>query len=42
MPVLVRIGRAKYVPEYEVDAEYDAIEKDLAEQVAALTAKEAE
>lgn len=42
MPVLVRIGRAKYVPEYEVEAEYDAIEKDLAEQVAALTAKEAE
>ena len=41
MPALVRIGRAKYVPEYEVDAEYDAIEKDLTEQVAALTAKEA-
>jgi V/A-type H+-transporting ATPase subunit A len=42
MPVLVRIGRAKYIPEYGVQAEYEAIEKDLVEQVAALTAKEAE
>ncbi len=40
MPVRVRIGRAKYVPEYEVDAEFDAIERELAEQVQAMTAKE--
>lgn len=40
LPARVRIGRAKYTPESGVDAEYDMIEKDLADQVAALTAKE--
>jgi len=40
LPVRVRIGRAKYVPEYEIDAEYDAIEKELTAQILALAAKE--
>ena len=40
MPVRVRIGRAKYVPEFDADAEYDSIERELADQVAALAAKE--
>ena len=40
LPVRVRIGRAKYVPEYEVDGEYDTIERELAEQLQALAAKE--
>ncbi len=40
MPVRVRLARAKYVPEYEMDVEYDAIERELVEQIDALTAKE--
>jgi len=40
MPVRVRIARAKYIPEYQIDAEYDAIERELVDQIDALTAKE--
>jgi V/A-type H+-transporting ATPase subunit A len=40
LPVRVRIGRAKYVPEFDADAEYDAVEQELAEQIAALAVKE--
>jgi V/A-type H+-transporting ATPase subunit A len=34
-----RIGRAKYIPEDEVDAHFDEIEKILTQQIAALTEK---
>jgi V/A-type H+-transporting ATPase subunit A len=34
-----RIGRAKYIPEDEVDANFDEIESALARQIAALTEK---
>jgi V/A-type H+/Na+-transporting ATPase subunit A len=40
MPVRVRISRAKYVPEIDADAEYDAVERELADQIAALAVKE--
>ncbi len=40
LPVRVRIARAKNIPEYEMEEQYDAIEKDLAAQIDALTAKE--
>ena len=40
LPVRVRIARAKYVPEYEIDAECDGIERELAAQIQALAAKE--
>jgi V/A-type H+-transporting ATPase subunit A len=35
-----RIGRAKYIPEDEVDASFDGIEKELTRQIAALTEKQ--
>jgi V/A-type H+-transporting ATPase subunit A len=35
-----RIGRAKYIPEDEVDASFDEIEKTLTQQIAALTEKQ--
>jgi V/A-type H+-transporting ATPase subunit A len=35
-----RIGRAKYIPEDEVDAHFDEIEKILTQQIAALTEKQ--
>jgi V/A-type H+-transporting ATPase subunit A len=35
-----RIGRAKYIPEDEVDASFDEIEKVLTRQIAALTEKQ--
>ncbi len=37
MPVREKIGRLKYVPEDEVQAQYDAIMKDLNDQIRALT-----
>ena len=37
LPVRERIGRLKYVPEAEAEAEYNAIMKDMNEQIAALT-----
>lgn len=40
IPVRERIGRAKYIPEHSVDAEYDTIEAELAAQVEALAEKE--
>lgn len=40
IPVRVRIGRAKYIPEFDVDTEYDAIELELSGQIGALAAKE--
>lgn len=42
LPVREKIGRAKYVPENKVDTEFDQIEKELAEQIDALVAKEGE
>ncbi len=37
LPVRERIGRLKYVPEDEAEAEYNAIMKDMTEQITALT-----
>ncbi|MBQ5987596.1 MAG: V-type ATP synthase subunit A, partial [Clostridia bacterium] len=37
MPVLERIGRLKYVPEEQAEAEYNDILKAINEQTAALT-----
>ena len=37
LPVRERIGRLKYVPETEAEAEYNAIMKDMNEQITALT-----
>jgi len=42
LPVREKIGRAKYVPTEKVDAEFDLIEKELAEQMDALLSKEGE
>jgi V/A-type H+-transporting ATPase subunit A len=42
LPVREKIGRAKYVPQDQVDQEYNQIEKELAEQMDALVAKEGE
>jgi len=42
LPVKERIGRAKYVPEDRVDAEYASIESELTAQMDALLAKEGE
>lgn len=40
LPVRERIGRAKYVPEEQVNDVYYKIESELAEQIEALTSKE--
>ncbi len=37
LPVRERIGRLKYVPEAEAEAEYSSIMKDMTEQITALT-----
>ncbi len=37
LPVRERIGRLKYVPEAEAEDEYNAIMKDMTEQITALT-----
>jgi V/A-type H+-transporting ATPase subunit A len=37
MPVREKIGRLKYVPEEDVQAQYDAIMQDLNDQIRALT-----
>ena len=37
LPVRERIGRLKYVPEAEAEAEYNMIMKDMTEQITALT-----
>ena len=37
LPVRERIGRLKYVPEAEAENEYNAIMKDMTEQITALT-----
>ena len=37
LPVRERIGRLKYVPEADAEAEFNAIMKDMNEQIAALT-----
>ena len=42
LPVIEKIGRAKYVEEANVDAEYDAIEAAIVSEMAELVAKEAE
>lgn len=42
LPVREKIGRAKYVPQDKVDEEFNRIEKELADQMDALTAKEGE
>ena len=42
LPVLERIGRAKYIEEVNVDKEFDLIETEIAAQLAELVAKEAE
>ncbi len=42
LPVIEKIGRAKYVEEDKVDAEYDAIEEAIVSEMAELVAKEAE
>lgn len=42
LPVRERIGRAKYVPQDDVDLEFNRIEKELADQMDALVAKEGE
>jgi len=42
LPVKEKIGRAKYVPENQVDKEYASIESELTAQVDALLAKEGE
>jgi len=42
LPVREKIGRAKYVPQDSVDSEFSQIEKELADQMDALVAKEGE
>ncbi len=42
VPVREKIGRAKYVPQDRIDKEYDAIERELSEQMDALLSKEGE
>ena len=42
LPVIERIGRAKYIREDKVDEEFNKIENELAEQMGALIAKEGE
>jgi len=42
LPVIERIGRAKYTSEDKVDEEFTVIENELAEQMGALMAKEGE
>ena len=42
LPVLERIGRAKYISEDKVDEEFTKIESELTEQMDALIAKEGE
>jgi V/A-type H+-transporting ATPase subunit A len=42
LPVRERIGRAKYVPEDEVDTAFQMIEDDLRKQIDALISKEGE
>jgi V/A-type H+-transporting ATPase subunit A len=42
VPVREKIGRAKYVPQDQIDREYDIYEKELAEQMDALLSKEGE
>ncbi len=37
LPVREKIGRLKYVPEDEVQAQYDALMKDMSDQIRALT-----
>ncbi len=37
LPVRERIGRLKYIPENEAEAEFNAIMKDMTEQITALT-----
>mgnify|MGYP003277859102 FL=1 len=42
LPVLERIGRAKYIEEANVDKEFDVIESEIVSELADLIAKEAE
>ena len=42
LPVLEKIGRAKYIHEDDVDREYDLIEKEIADELSDLIKKEAE
>ena len=42
LPVLERIGRAKYIEEAKVDKEFDVIESEIVSELADLIAKEAE
>ncbi len=42
LPVVEKIGRAKYIGEDRVDEEFTRIENELAEQMSALMAKEGE
>ncbi|NLO39193.1 MAG: V-type ATP synthase subunit A [Ruminiclostridium sp.] len=42
LPVRERIGRAKLVPQDQIDVEFDRIEQELSEQMDALVAKEGE
>jgi V/A-type H+-transporting ATPase subunit A len=40
MPVREKIGRLKYVPQQEVDATFEQVEKELSAQIEALSSKE--
>ena len=42
LPVREKIGRAKYVPQVKVEAEYGRIEQELSKQMEELTSKEGE
>jgi V/A-type H+-transporting ATPase subunit A len=42
LPVREKIGRAKYIPQERMNAEFDLIEQELASQIDALLAKEGE
>ena len=42
LPVLEKIGRAKYIHEDDVDREYDLMEKEIADELSDLIKKEAE
>ncbi|MBE6008768.1 MAG: V-type ATP synthase subunit A [Lachnospiraceae bacterium] len=42
LPVIERIGRARYFPENEVDDNFDEIEKDIKSEIAELIRREAE
>ncbi|NLY18750.1 MAG: hypothetical protein GX045_07320, partial [Clostridiaceae bacterium] len=42
IPVREKIGRAKYIEEDKVDAEFPKIEQELADEMDALVAKEGE